>query len=106
MSELDIQPALVAELLVDFLREEVGSAGMQRALLGVSGGIDSAVAAALSARAFGPEWAGRLRVIAARRALWRRSGRPLAELARLTDAMIDARGWLPEDRNVERARAS
>ena len=55
MSELDIQPALVAELLVDFLREEVGSAGMQRALLGVSGGIDSAVAAALSARAFGPE---------------------------------------------------
>ena len=55
MSELDIQPALVAELLVDFLKEEVGSAGMLRALLGVSGGIDSAVAAALSARAFGPE---------------------------------------------------
>jgi NAD+ synthase len=55
MSELDVQPELVTELLVDFLKEEVGSAGLQRALLGVSGGIDSAVAAALSARAFGAE---------------------------------------------------
>jgi NAD+ synthase len=55
MKELDIQPALVAELLVDFLKEEVGSAGMHRAVLGISGGIDSAVAAALCARAFGPE---------------------------------------------------
>ena len=42
-------------MLVSFLREETASAGMSRAVLGLSGGIDSAVAAALCARAFGPE---------------------------------------------------
>ena len=46
-------------------------------------------------RNFGPEWALRLEHIGARRAAWRRRARPLAELARLTDAMIDRRGWLP-----------
>jgi precorrin-2 dehydrogenase / sirohydrochlorin ferrochelatase len=55
---------------------------------------------------FGPEWAGRLNRIAARRAVWRRGGRPLEELARLTNATIDAKGWLREDRRRERARAS
>jgi NAD+ synthase len=55
MNELDIQPELVAELLTSFLREEVGSAGLQRAVVGLSGGVDSAVAVALCARAFGPE---------------------------------------------------
>jgi precorrin-2 dehydrogenase / sirohydrochlorin ferrochelatase len=58
------------------------------------------------ARAFGPEWADRLKLIAARRAVWRRPGRPLDELARLTNATIDANGWLQEDRHLERARAS
>jgi NAD+ synthase len=52
---LDIQPALVLELLVRFLREETSQTGHGRALLGLSGGIDSAVVAALCARAFGPE---------------------------------------------------
>jgi len=46
-------------------------------------------------RSFGPEWALRLEHISARRAAWRRRSRPLAELARLTDAMIDRRCWLP-----------
>lgn len=55
MRELDVQPELVTDLLVRFLREEVGQAGLARAILGLSGGIDSAVSAALSARAFGPE---------------------------------------------------
>lgn len=54
MSELDVQPELVTELLVSFLREEVGSAGLARVVLGLSGGVDSAVAAALCARAFPP----------------------------------------------------
>ncbi len=54
MSELDIQPELVTGLLVSFLREEVEAAGMKRALIGLSGGVDSAVAAALCARAFEP----------------------------------------------------
>lgn len=54
-AELDIQCGLVEELLVSFLREELRSAGFERAVLGVSGGIDSAVCAALCARALGPE---------------------------------------------------
>ena len=54
-SLLDVQVELVQQLLVDFLREEVGRAGFSRALLGLSGGIDSAVVAALCAEAFGPE---------------------------------------------------
>src|SRR5918996_2815189 len=58
------------------------------------------------ARAFGSEWAGRLSAIAAKRAAWRRPGRSLDELARLTDAVIDANGWLEKDRRFERARAS
>jgi len=55
VSELDVQPELVTELLVSFLREEVSSAGLDRAVVGLSGGVDSAVSAALCARAFGPE---------------------------------------------------
>jgi precorrin-2 dehydrogenase/sirohydrochlorin ferrochelatase len=58
------------------------------------------------ARSFGPEWAGRLNRIAAKRAAWRRPGRPLHELARLTDRAIDQNGWFREDRARERARAS
>jgi precorrin-2 dehydrogenase/sirohydrochlorin ferrochelatase len=58
------------------------------------------------ARAFGPEWADRLDRIAVKRTVWRRPGRPLDELARLTNATIDANGWLQEDRRLERARAS
>src|SRR5262245_61154501 len=54
MSELDIQPALVTELLTSFLREEVRSAGLQRAVVGLSGGVDSAVVVALCVRALGP----------------------------------------------------
>jgi precorrin-2 dehydrogenase/sirohydrochlorin ferrochelatase len=47
-------------------------------------------------RSFGPEWALRLAQVSARRTAWRRRARPLAEFARLTDAMIDRRGWLPQ----------
>jgi len=54
MSELAINPELVTELLVGFLREEVGTARMSRAVVGLSGGVDSAVSAALCARAFEP----------------------------------------------------
>jgi NAD+ synthase len=51
--ELDVQPGLVIDLLVRFLRAEAGKFGFDRALLGLSGGIDSAVSAALAVRAFG-----------------------------------------------------
>jgi len=47
------EPAVVTEVLVRFLRAEAQKFGFTRGVLGVSGGIDSAVAAALAARAFG-----------------------------------------------------
>jgi NAD+ synthase len=50
---LDIQPALVEEILVRFLRVEAGKFGFTRAVVGLSGGVDSAVSCALAARAFG-----------------------------------------------------
>lgn len=55
IDRLDIQVDLVEEILVRFLRTEAGKFGFSRGVLGISGGIDSAVAAALTARAFGPE---------------------------------------------------
>jgi len=54
MGGLDIQCSLVEQLLVRFLRSEAGKFGFERALVGLSGGVDSAVSAALCARAFGP----------------------------------------------------
>ena len=56
------------------------------------------------AESFGPEWAPRVDQIGARRASWRRQRRPLAELARLTDALIDRRGWLPGPASREAIR--
>jgi NAD+ synthase len=55
VKQLAIHPPLVEKLLVHFLREEVRHVGFSRAVLGISGGVDSAVVAALCARAFGPE---------------------------------------------------
>lgn len=55
MNRLDIQCDLVERMLVQFLRKEAGKFGFSRAVLGLSGGIDSALSAALAARAFGPE---------------------------------------------------
>lgn len=40
-------------MLVSFLREEVAKAGLRRAVVGVSGGVDSAVSVALAAEALG-----------------------------------------------------
>lgn len=45
---------LVERILVDFVRREITKVGVSRAVLGLSGGIDSAVSAALAARALGP----------------------------------------------------
>jgi NAD+ synthase len=42
-------------VLGGFIREELGRAGFSRAILGLSGGIDSSVCAALAAKALGPE---------------------------------------------------
>jgi NAD+ synthase len=42
-------------ILTNFLREEQGKIGLNKAVLGLSGGIDSAVVCALCARALGPD---------------------------------------------------
>ena len=52
---LDIDPELTAGWLVSFLREEFERRGFEKAVLGLSGGVDSAVTAFLSAKALGPE---------------------------------------------------
>jgi NAD+ synthase len=49
-----LELSIVTDVLVRFLRDEAGKFGFDKVVLGVSGGIDSAVAAALAARAFGP----------------------------------------------------
>lgn len=46
---------LLAEALQGFLREELRASGLGRYVLGLSGGIDSALAAALAVRALGPD---------------------------------------------------
>jgi NAD+ synthase (glutamine-hydrolysing) len=53
---LAIDCALVERWLVEFLREEVkGRRGFGRAVVGLSGGVDSAVTTYLAARALGPD---------------------------------------------------
>ena len=52
---LRIDPVLVRRVLLEFLRRESGRFGFHRAVVGLSGGIDSATSCALAAAAFGPE---------------------------------------------------
>jgi NAD+ synthase (glutamine-hydrolysing) len=51
---LDIDGRLVEDWLIRFLRDETARRGFERVVVGVSGGVDSAVTAYLAARAFGP----------------------------------------------------
>ncbi len=52
---LDIDARLVEQWLVAFLRDEFERRGFTKAVIGVSGGVDSAVVAALAVRALGKE---------------------------------------------------
>src|SRR5258708_1745815 len=52
---LSIDTAVVERILVGFLREEVRKVGFERVVLGLSGGVDSALSAALAQRALGAE---------------------------------------------------
>lgn len=55
-SRLSIDAALARVWLVEFLRDEIGRRrGFSRVILGLSGGVDSAVVAWLAAEALGPE---------------------------------------------------
>lgn len=45
----------VARILENFVREELGKAGFTRGIIGLSGGVDSALSAAITARALGSD---------------------------------------------------
>lgn len=53
--DLNIDAASVRASLVEFIRDELSEAGLQRAVIGLSGGIDSALTCYLTAEALGPE---------------------------------------------------
>jgi NAD+ synthase len=53
--DLSINAELVTEILCRFIRNEIQRAGFRRAVVGLSGGIDSSVVTCLSARALGPD---------------------------------------------------
>ncbi|MGZ6313466.1 MAG: NAD+ synthase [Candidatus Limnocylindrales bacterium] len=53
--ELTIDTAVARRIAVDFIREQLRQAGFERLVLGLSGGIDSALVAFLAAEAVGPE---------------------------------------------------
>ena len=50
---LDIDPAMVERWLVEFIRDEFGRRGFRVAVVGLSGGVDSAVTTYLASRALG-----------------------------------------------------
>ncbi len=53
--DLAINPALVEEILVRFIRNEVTRTGFTRGVFGLSGGIDSSTVAYLAVKALGAE---------------------------------------------------
>ncbi len=55
MSDLTVNTELLRKVLVAFIREEVLKVGLRKVVLGLSGGIDSALVAYLAAAALGPE---------------------------------------------------
>ena len=55
LPRLNINTELATRILTGFIRDSMTKAGMARAVIGLSGGIDSAVSAYLSARALGAE---------------------------------------------------
>jgi len=54
-AKLQIDPELARTLLKHFLRDEIRKVGFEKAVVGVSGGLDSAVACSLAAQAIGAQ---------------------------------------------------
>jgi len=52
---LEINPALARKILTGFIQSETTRAGFDRAIVGLSGGVDSSLACTLAAEALGPE---------------------------------------------------
>jgi NAD+ synthase len=55
LHRLDIDTDLATTIITGFIKDQIEKVGMKRAIIGLSGGIDSALSAYLSARALGPE---------------------------------------------------
>lgn len=55
MIDLTINPDLTIKILTGFIKTELNRVGFNKTLMGLSGGIDSAVSLYLSAKALGPE---------------------------------------------------
>jgi len=55
MTDLTINTPLVRRILTDFIHSEITRVGLQRALVGLSGGVDSALSCYLAAEALGAE---------------------------------------------------
>jgi NAD+ synthase len=55
LPQLTLDNEAVKGLLVDFLRSEIGRIGLGNAVIGLSGGVDSALVAFLATEALGPE---------------------------------------------------
>ncbi len=55
LPRLNINTYLAERLIVGFIADQIAKAGMRRAVIGLSGGIDSALSAYLSVRALGVE---------------------------------------------------
>jgi NAD+ synthase len=54
-ADLKLNTKIVQELLVRFIKDQTSNAGFTKAVIGISGGVDSAVSAALAAEALGKE---------------------------------------------------
>lgn len=55
VADLTINTDLARRILVSFVRDEILRTGLKRAVIGLSGGIDSALSCLLAAEALGPE---------------------------------------------------
>ncbi len=79
---LEISAPLVEQWLVQFIRDEMSRRGFTKAVIGLSGGVDSAVTTYLAARALGPQ-----NVLAVRMPYKTSSGDSLAHAQLVIDAL-------------------
>jgi NAD+ synthase (glutamine-hydrolysing) len=106
---LEIDPKLVESWLVTFLKDEFARRGFRKAVVGLSGGVDSAVVATLAARALGPK-----NVIAVRMPYRTSSPDSLAHAQNVIDALgLESRtldisaavdGYLQQEPDADAAR--
>ena len=82
LPRLSIHPGLACRVLQGFIRDALAKAGVSRCVVGLSGGIDSAVSAALAVRALGPE-----RVLAIRMPAAETSSASMEDAAAVSEAL-------------------